>query len=67
MFTSHAPQGMLRVGGLAKATRSTVGKLVDRVAAAGLIARPARSGFPGCGPSAPQALQGLHADRGDRI
>jgi DNA-binding MarR family transcriptional regulator len=41
-FTSQAPQSTLRVGDLAKAMRITVGgasKLVDRVEAAGLIAR----------------------------
>jgi DNA-binding MarR family transcriptional regulator len=43
-FVSRAPEGPLRVGDLAQAMRVTVGgisKLVDRVEAAGLIARGA--------------------------
>jgi DNA-binding MarR family transcriptional regulator len=41
-FISHAPEASLRVGELARALRVTVGgtsKLVDRIQAAGLIAR----------------------------
>ena len=41
-FISHAPEASLRVGDLARALRVTVGgtsKLVDRIEAAGLIAR----------------------------
>lgn len=43
-FTSRAPGGSLRVGDLAAALRVTVGgtsKLVDRIVAAGLLARTA--------------------------